>query len=89
MADDYKPLIFRKHSTLTECEKEEESRAVTDHAKREGLTESEIFRIALFRMRFENIGKGAFYDEKLVESRENREDHMDFIKRMNRTYLAH
>ena len=89
MCKDYKPLILRKHHELTPDEQKEESRMIRERAKEEGRTRSEVFRIALVRMRFADMGKGEFFDEMLVESRKNGEDYMDFIKRMNRTYCAH
>jgi len=89
MSDEYKPLIFKKHSLMSPAEREEESERTEAYAAKEGRSVSEVFRIAMMRMKFEEIHKGEFYDEKLVESRKNGEAHMDFIQRMKRTYLAH
>ena len=89
MADDYKPFILRKFAHLSRHESDEELERLDAHAKEEGRSSSEVFRIAMMRRNFADLGKGDFYDEMLVESRKKGEDHMAFIERMNADYLTH
>jgi len=84
-----KPFLLKEFRKITAEERNQELVLIKEKAKKEGRCWREVSRIATFRLQFAKMDQGDFYDQKLVESRKNGEDYMDFIRRMKLTHLAH